>query len=200
MKKTTIIILICVAIVLGMLLGIIVGVLDDNKARQAQVNEIIKANELIENNKLKNQVIANDIIETNQSETKVSPNAVIYFEKYYKECGHTIIQKEEIEEEEVNKNEEYFKNAYSDWQIKEFSSNEIKLYKELDGTCDKHYLITIQDDKIAVFNIDNDGNLVLKEKTDIPISYLPLEDVELLKQGITANGDSELAQKLEDFE
>lgn len=200
MKKTTIIILICVAIVLGMLLGIIVGVLDDNKSRQAQVNEIIKANELIENNKLKNQVIANDIIETNQSETKVSPNAVIYFEKYYKECGHTIIQKEEIEEEEVNKNEEYFKNAYSDWQIKEFSSNEIKLYKELDGNCDKHYLITIQDDKIAVFNIDNDGNLVLKEKTDIPISYLPLEDVELLKQGITANGDSELAQKLEDFE
>ena len=30
--------------------------------------------------------------------------------------------------------------------------------------------------------------------------YLPEEDISLLEQGITANGDNELAKKLEDFE
>ena len=48
MKKSTIIILVCLAIVLGMIFGIIFGILDDKKIEQAQINEIIKVNELIE--------------------------------------------------------------------------------------------------------------------------------------------------------
>ena len=40
MKKSTIIILVCLAIVLGMIFGIIFGILDDKKIEQAQINEI----------------------------------------------------------------------------------------------------------------------------------------------------------------
>ena len=200
MKKTTIIILVCTAMVLGILFGIIVNILDDSKIEEAQLNEIKKLNELIDNNKLVNLTGENQIIATNNSDVKLSPNAMIYFEKHYKDCGHTIIQKEKINVNEVNKDEEYFKNAYSDWEIKEFSSDEVKLYRELSGTCDEHYLITIQDDKIVVFNIDEDGNTILKEETDIPITYLTEQDIQLLEQGIRANGESELSKKLEDFE
>ena len=39
MKKTTIIILICSAIVLGMICGIIFSILDDKKLEEAQINE-----------------------------------------------------------------------------------------------------------------------------------------------------------------
>lgn len=200
MKKTTIIILVCTAMVLGILFGIIVNILDDSKIEEAQLNEIKKLNELIDNNQLVNLTGQNQIIATNNSDVKLSPNAMIYFEKHYKDCGHTIIQKEKINVNEVNKDEEYFKNAYSDWEIKEFSSDEVKLYRELSGTCDEHYLITIQDDKIVVFNIDEDGNTILKEETDIPITYLTEQDIQLLEQGIRANGESELSKKLEDFE
>ena len=200
MKKTTIIILVCASIVLGMIAGIIFGILDDKKLEEAQINEIRKVNELIESNRLLNQSIQNDVVATNQSNVKLSPNATICFEKHYKECGHTIIEKETIEDDEVNKDEEYFKTAYSDWEIESFSADEVKLYKELDGTCDQHYLITIKDNNIAVYTIDEDGNTTLKEETDIPIQYLPEEDVRLLEQGITANGQNELAKKLEDFE
>lgn len=200
MKKSTIVILVLLTIFLAILSGVIINILDDNRLKEAQVNEIKKANELIESNNLKNQIVHEDVIEASQSNIKLSPNAYICFEKYYTTCGHTIIEKEKIEDSEVNKTEEYFKNAYSDWEIKDFNQNEVKLYKEIDGSCDKHYLISIQDENIAVFTIDDDGNTTLKEVTDIPIEYLPEEDVKLLEQGITANGDSELSKKLEDFE
>ena len=76
----------------------------------------------------------------------------------------------------------------------------MRLYKELEGICDKHYLITVKDQNIVIYTIDNEGNKTLKEKTDILVQYLPKEDIELLEKGINANGDNELAKKLEDFE
>lgn len=198
MKKSTIIILICVAMLLGMLFGILASIIDRNNMQQAQVNEIIKANELMNSNAV--NTTFSDVIETNSQDIKLSPDAYIIFEKHYINCGHTIIEKEKVEQAEVNKDEEYFKNAYSDWTIESFTTDEVKLYKDFQGSCDEHYLITVNDENIVVYSIDNEGNRTLKEETDIPVQYLPEEDVELLKQGITAYGQNELAKKLEDFE
>lgn len=200
MKKTTIIILMCIAIVLGMLGGIAVSVLEDKKLESAQINEIKKVNELVDSNIINENLIKNDIIATSNSDIKLSPNAKICFQTHYKECGHTIVKKEDIEDSEVNKTEEYFKNAYSDWQIESFDSDEVKLYKEVAGICEQHYLITVEGDNIAIYRVDSEGNKTLKEKTDILVQYLPKEDIELLERGIVANGDNELAKKLEDFE
>lgn len=200
MKKTTLIILICIAILLGMIGGILYAIIDRNNLQEAQINEIRKVNELIESNIINSNKIEDEIIATSGSDVKLSPNAYIIFEKYYTDCGHTIIQKEKVQDGEVNKNEEYFKNAYSDWKIECFTADEVKLYKEFQGNCDEHYLITIDDENIVVYSIDDAGNRTLKEKTDIPVQYLPNEDIELLQKGITAYGQNELAKKLEDFE
>lgn len=200
MKKTTLIILVCIAIVLGMVGGIIYAIMDRNNLQEAQINEIRKVNELIEANIIDTNKLQDEIIATSGTDVKLSPNAYIIFEKYYTDCGHTIIQKEKVQDNEVNKDEEYFKNAYSDWKIESFTADEVKLYKEFQGDCDEHYLITIDDENIVVYSVDNDGNRTLKEKTDIPVQYLPNEDIELLQKGITAYGQNELAKKLEDFE
>ena len=200
MKKSTIVILVCIAIVLGMVSGIMYAIIDRNNLQEAQINEIRKLNELIEANIVKVNEIQEDVVATSGSDVKLSPNAYIIFEKHYTDCGHTIIEKQQINDDEVNKDEEYFKNAYSDWEIESFSANEVKLYKEFQGNCDEHYLITVNDENIVVYSVDEDGNKTLKEETDIPVQYLPEEDVELLKKGITAYGQNELAKKLEDFE
>lgn len=200
MKKTTIIILICTAIILGMLTGIAISIFDDKKLEQAQINEIIKVNEIMEEKMSERNMVNNEVISASSSDIKLSPNANIYFNKHYKKCGHTIIDKEQVNANEVNKTEDYFKEIYSDWEVQSFDSNEVKLYKELDGSCDKHYIIKIQNEHIAIYTIDDNENMNLKEITDIPVQYLPKEDVELLEKGIQANGDSELSKKLEDFE
>ena len=200
MKKTTLIIWICIAIVFGIISGVLYAIIDRNNLEEAQINEIRKVNELIESNIISTNKVQEEIIATSRSDVKLSPNAYIIFEKYYTDCGHTIIQKEKVKDSEVNKDEEYFKNAYSDWEIESFTAEEVKLYKEFQGNCDEHYLITIDDENIVVFSVDDDGNRTLKEKTDIPVQYLPKEDIELLQKGITAYGQNELAKKLEDFE
>ena len=200
MKKTTIIILTCIAIVLGMLSGIAVSIFEDKKLESAQINEIKKVNELIDENIINGNLVKSDIIATSNTDIKLSPNAKICFNTHYKECGHTIVRKEDIEENEVNKTEEYFKDAYSDWDLQSFSAEQVELYKEIPGICDEHYIITVKDENIVIYRIDSEGNKILKEKTDILVQYLPKEDVEVLEKGIEANGDSELAKKLEDFE
>ena len=200
MKKSTIIILVCIAIVLGMVGGIAYAIIDRSNLQEAQINEIRKFNELVESNIIKENKINDDIVATSNSEIKLSPNAYIIFEKHYIDCGHTIIEKHQISDNEVNKDEEYFKNAYSDWKIEKFSSDEVKLYKEFQGTCNEHYIITVDDENIVIYTVDDDGNRTLVEKTDIPVAYLTQEDIELLKKGISAYGQNELAKKLEDFE
>ena len=200
MKKTTLIILICLAILLGMIGGILYAIIDRSNLQEAQINEIRKVNELIESNIININNIDKDIVATSSSDVKLSPNAYIIFEKYYTGCGHTIIQKEKVQESEVNKDEEYIKNAYSDWTLESFEENEVKLYKEFQGNCDEHYIITIDDESIVIYSIDENENKTLVEKTDIPVQYLPKEDIELLQKGISAYGQNDLAKKLEDFE
>ena len=200
MKKSTIVILVCVAIVLGMVSGILYAIVDRSNLQEAQINEIRKVNELIESNEVNINELDKDIVATSGSDVKVSPDAYIIFEKHYLDCGHTIIQKQQIKASEVNKNEEYFKNAYSDWELENFTADEVKLYKEFQGSCDEHYLITTGEENIVIYSVDDDGNRTFIKETDIPVNYLPKEDVELLKNGITAYGQNELAKKLEDFE
>ena len=95
MKKTTIIILICTAIILGMISGIVINILEDNRLEQAQINEIRKVNEL-EDKFADTNILNNEIVSTNSSDVKLSPNAIIYFNKHYSDCGHTVIEKQQI--------------------------------------------------------------------------------------------------------
>ena len=199
MKKSTVITLFCIAMILGMISGIVASIIDRGRLQEAQINEIKKYNELIGSNAI-NTDYSDEIVATNSQNIKLSPNATICFERHYIECGHTIVQKERITEEEVNKDEEYFKTAYSDWNIEKFTAEEVKLSKDVPGRCNEHYIISIKDQNIAVFTVDSEGKEILKEVTDIPIQYLPKEDVELLEKGIKAYGENELSKILEDYE
>lgn len=59
------------------------------------------------------------------------------------------------------------------------------------------YTVCEHDGKIAVFEGESNEPI---EITDIYVSGLPLKDRQLLKQGITANTNSELCRILEDYD
>ena len=195
MKKSILVGYIFVAIICGITIGIIVHVYNDNKLEQATLKEVEIA-ENYKNSEKKNK----NIIQAGTSKEKSSPNTSITFETYYNRCGHTEIKKEQINSEDVNKEKEYFINKYAEWNIKSFSTDEIKLYREINDMCSKHYIIKEKDGYIAIYTVDSNDNETLKEMTDVSVKYLPQEDIELLKKGIRANGDSELSQKLGDYE
>lgn len=191
MRKSTIYTILFLVIVIGIITGILVHIYNDDKVEKAQINQTDKLD------KLENKT---QVVETVSTKVKASPNAVVTYETYYKKCGHLIVEKKAIEAQEVNETEDYFKDKYSDWTIKKFETNEIELYKEVDDICNKHYVLREQNGYIAIYTLDGNGQEKLKENTDISTQYLPKDDIELLKKGVKANGDSELAEKLSDFE
>ena len=61
-------------------------------------------------------------------------------------------------------------------------------------------MVKEDDGYVAVYNINNDGQEIIRDKTDISTKYLPQDDQDLLQNGIKANSASELDQILADFE
>lgn len=197
MRKEILVGYIFAAIILGITVGIIVHIYNDNTLEQATLKEVkiaedYKSSEEKDKNK--------NVIQAGTTKEKSSPNSDIIFETYYNKCGHTEIKKETISIQDVNKEEDYFIDKYAEWTLKSFTSDEVNLYKEVNDMCKKHYVIRENNGYIAIYTIDAEDVETLKEVTDTLVKYLPQDDMELLKKGIRANGDSELAQKLSDFE
>ena len=138
--------------------------------------------------------------EVNSNEKVVLPESKIIFKDYYKSCGHIEIIEEMASEKIVNMNEKELEKQYSDYDIKEFSKKEIILYRELDGLCDKHYLLVEEEGYVAIYKLQNNGDRVLIAKTNISSEYLTEADNVQLKQGIYVYGIEELNRTLEDFE
>ena len=141
-----------------------------------------------------------EVISTNSDEIKISPNASITFFKCYQTCGHTVKSREIVTNNMVNLTKEELYNLYRDWQINKFTSNEIELYKEFDGSCGEHYLVKSVDGYINIYNLKEDGSATLEETTDIAVKYLAVEDINELENGIILYGRENLNAYIENFE
>lgn len=140
------------------------------------------------------------IITTSYSSTKISPDAILSFNTYYKECGHTIKEEKKAEEDIINKTEQDIAEKYSEWDIKKFSADSVVLYKEVDSVCDNDYIIKEKDGNIVIFKLNSEGRETIYDVTSIEVQYLPETDLKQLKDGIKVNGLEKLNQIIEDFE
>lgn len=129
----------------------------------------------------------------------ITPNTKIRFITYFTLCGHTIEKDITPNDDEVNMTEEQYCSRYPGWEATRFDSEEVIMRKQLDTNCPKHYIIGIQDGFIAIFVYNENGEKVLKEKTDISISTLTPEDQKSLESGIIADTEDDLELKLEGF-
>ena len=94
-------------------------------------------------------------IETNsEEEEKISPNCVVTEKIYYKGCSHTTSSYNNIKEELVNKTKKEFEKEYSDWQIEKFTSNEIVIYKEVQGDCGEHYIVRSKNGQVIIYQLN----------------------------------------------
>ena len=171
--------------------------LDKDKNKDANLTDdtnSVKSSEI--NEKIENE----NTVEAASSEEKTGPNTILTLQKYYIECGHTITTNTSLPEELVNLTEEEIEEEYNDWELLEFSNEEIILLKELDSFCGQHYLLTESDGFIVISTIDEHGIVNFKEKTDLSVDYLPETDRITLKNGLMVYGTDELNKLLEDFE
>lgn len=204
MKRNLIIILIIAIILIGIIVGILIYKNGNKKSSNIVQNKINQVSEKVtdecteEWSKL-NETAKKDI-ETNSSEEKISPNCLITIKKYYKGCGHTTNEYLDISKELVNKTKEDLQKKYEGYEIQEFSSTGVTLYKEYDGECGEHYVVREDNGKISIYRINENKEEELYEKTEISIDYLTETDKMNIKNGINVNGKEKLNQLIEDFE
>ena len=138
--------------------------------------------------------------EVSSTEETVAANAILILKKYYTNCDHTINEYVELPQELVNLTKEQVQEKYADWQVIGFEKGKITLYKEFDDVCGEHFKLKIEDGKVVVYTVNNDGTETLYEKTNISSEYLTETDLLNMQDGLEIYGKEELNQVIEDFE
>ena len=138
--------------------------------------------------------------EVSSTEEKVAANAILILKKYYTKCDHTINEYVELPQELVNLTKEQVQEKYADWQVIGFEKGKITLYKEFDDVCGEHFKLKIEDGKVVVYTVNNEGTETLYEKTNISSEYLTETDLLNMQDGLEIYGKEELNQVIEDFE
>lgn len=204
MKKSWIIILASAVIIIGIVAGLTIY----NKTKKTEnniiENEINTVSDKVtdecteEYEEMERQAKLD--IETNSSEEKISPNCLITLKRYYNECQHTINEYIDVPKDLINGTREDLEKEYPNWEIQKFSSNEIILYKEFDSSCGQHFILRNDNGKITIYQINENNEEEVYEKTEISVEYLTESDKVEIQNGLRVNGIEELNQLLEDFE
>ncbi|WP_427339067.1 BofC C-terminal domain-containing protein [Caloranaerobacter sp. DY30410] len=138
-----------------------------------------------------------------EEENVIGPNTVIEYINYYKKCNDTLTQIEEPEKTIINFNEEdykkYLETNHPNWQLLSFSSGKVIVKRDLDRYCPNHYIISVKDNKIAIFKFNDMGEKVLIEMINKSVSTLKEIDQEKLKRGIVVDSEEEIGDILENF-
>lgn len=152
------------------------------------------------NNKLEN-IYENEVAITTAVEPKkVSPNSDFALKKYYEECNHFDYEEAELPKELVNLTREEVEEYYSDWEVEKFTPDDLVLAKDINGYCNQHFVIKLDEENVSVYRLGNSGELTEYKITEICREYLPEEDIENLENGISVYGEGKLSSALEDFE
>lgn len=139
-------------------------------------------------------------ITTNSEEEKISPSCKLTITKHYSDCNDEINEYKTVPDSLVNKTKEDLQALYNDFEVKEFSANQVTLYKEIQGECGEHFLLKDDDGTIAIYKILENGEEELYEKTEISTDYLTQIDSADIKNGLRVNGKEELNELIESFE
>lgn len=189
--------IITLLVIITIIVGVIVGIWLSGRNKTSNLEPETKSQLAKSTQNLQNEI---QIIETASTEIKTSPNCLFTFQTYYKECNHTINERQDIPKQDVNQTEEDLQEKYRDFAIKEFSSSEVTFYEEKEGICNEHYIIKDNNGYVSIYTIDSFGKETLKESTEIVTAYLPETDKIRLKEGIKATGREELNALIEDYE
>jgi len=142
----------------------------------------------------------NIVTETFSNEEKISFNSTFAIKKYYDECGHVEVNYSELPTELINLSKTEVEQLYSDWNVEEFSSNNVILSQEEDSICNEHYVVKLSDNNVDIYHLEQDGEEKLYKTTNVIKEYLTQEDINNLENGIYVYGKENINSVIEDFE
>lgn len=143
--------------------------------------------------------IENNFDNNNDNLKIVKESTVLNYITYYKACGHKTEKSITVPQTFVGLSLEELKNRIEGWEISDMLEDSVILTREIETFCPRHFIIGVKDDSIAIYIYNENGEKVLKEKTDININILTPEDQMILNSGIIADTEDDMELKLEGF-
>lgn len=146
-----------------------------------------------------------NIIESQERDTFniVNKDTEIIFNTYFKKTGELETKKTKVPITLVGLQLDEFKNYieenYSNWKIKNISTKSVALFIEKEGFVPNTYIVQNKDGYIVIYKINDSGEKVLYEETDIPISIMSEIDKRKLKEGIVVKNLDEAYKIVEDY-
>ena len=163
-------------------------------------NDNIYISEMIEDECTQEYEEAQKATTVSSTEEKLASNAILILKKYYQKCEHTINEYVELPQELVNMTEEEVQAQYDDWEVIGFEKGKLTLYKEFEDVCGEHFKLRVEEGKVIIYVVNNDGSESIYEKTNISSEYLTETDLINMQDGLDIYGKEELNQIIEDFE
>lgn len=150
-------------------------------------------------NSLKNSDKPNLEDSFNDDLKMVKESTILNYITYYQVCGHKIEKSIAVPQAFIGLSFEDLKQRIEEWEISDMTDDNVVLTREIETFCPRHFIIGVKDDNIAIYIYNENGEKVLKEKTDININILTPEDQIILNSGIIADTEDDMELKLEGF-
>ncbi|MGI6703480.1 MAG: hypothetical protein ACOX42_05530 [Clostridia bacterium] len=142
---------------------------------------------------------SDDTIMDNISGPRTTPGTRLILKTYYIRCGHTVVDRQDIHIPLVGLGEEGLLAHYPGWDVEKFQQEEVILLRKVEGACPGHYVLRAVNGYVAIYKTAENGEEVLTEVTDIPLSILRLRDQDRLRQGMLLDSMEEVNHYLEDL-
>ncbi|NLM13003.1 MAG: hypothetical protein GX209_04575 [Epulopiscium sp.] len=130
---------------------------------------------------------------------KIARSTQMVYQYYYEEDGKTVEETIEPPYFLIGLTRDELQEKYSDWQISYFSDQKVVMKKNIASKSPYHFVVGVYNGYIAIFYNNEEGELEIKEITETPISSLPIEEQNKLKEGIKVYGEEALIRILEDY-
>ena len=198
LNKKSMLLAFLLLLILGFYFGYFLTDIMDKK-NQINLNDIEKNNLTNVESKKDKNVITN-VIDDNiiTSETKM-----VFTIKYLKsqdENKEILSPQKEI----IGFNEKETKDFFNQWEIIDFTSNEIILERQIDSYSPKHFKVGIGkrngEDCIAIYKFDKEGQEVIDFATNTPISILNQREREKFIKGMIFSNEEDLHRMLENYD
>ncbi|MFP4660728.1 MAG: BofC C-terminal domain-containing protein [Halanaerobiales bacterium] len=125
----------------------------------------------------------------------ISADTPLIVQTYYKKSNSMVQQVISMPENFIGLTINELKNISENWEIKEYTSGKLMIvYRSFDDISpeDRSKMhLGIKDNQVAIF-YGRSGQKNLKKQTDIPVSELPVEEQNNLREGIKVESNEEL--------
>ncbi|WP_341877012.1 BofC C-terminal domain-containing protein [Defluviitalea saccharophila] len=130
---------------------------------------------------------------------RITRSTQMVYQYYYEEDGKIVEETIEPPYFLIDLTRDELQEKYSDWQISYFSDQKVIMKKNIASKSPYHFVVGVYNGYIAIFYNNEEGELEIKEITETPISSLPIEEQNKLKEGIKVYGEEALIRILQDY-